>query len=193
MLFCLLLIFFQNQLFRKILSGIPSECETAWIQIRPDILSGLIWVQTVCKGYQQQRVNLMPVIGRGATTIFGFDVRVVRPPCLRHIECAQNAKFLWHPLGGGGGLRVSTLTCLITDIALLAIFTVFHLPLGSILILVRRDWTRHRFLSQGTVVSWYAETWERSSCGTEMKSKKNFLHAKYFFMLFVVLCKLLKK
>ena len=51
--FCRLLIFFQIPLFRKILSGIPSECQTVWIQIRPDILSGPIWVQTVCKGYQQ--------------------------------------------------------------------------------------------------------------------------------------------
>ena len=45
--------FFQNQFFRKILSEIPSECQTVWIQIRPDISSGLIWVQIVCKGYQQ--------------------------------------------------------------------------------------------------------------------------------------------
>ena len=45
--------FFQNQLFHKILSGIPSEWQTVWIQIRPDFLSGLIWVQTVCKGDQQ--------------------------------------------------------------------------------------------------------------------------------------------
>ena len=29
---------FQNQLFRKILSRIPSVCQTVWIQIRPDIL-----------------------------------------------------------------------------------------------------------------------------------------------------------
>ena len=42
-------IFFQNQLFRKILSGIP-KYQKVWIQIRPDILSGLILVQTVCKG-----------------------------------------------------------------------------------------------------------------------------------------------
>ena len=41
--------FFRNQFFQKILSGIPSKCQTDWIQIRPDILSGLIWVQTVCK------------------------------------------------------------------------------------------------------------------------------------------------
>ena len=52
MLFCRLL-FFQIQLFRKILSGIPSECQTVWIQIRPNLLLGLIWVQTVCESYQQ--------------------------------------------------------------------------------------------------------------------------------------------
>ena len=51
-LFCRLLIFFQNQLFFKILSGIPSDCQQVWIQIRADILSALIWFQTVCKGYQ---------------------------------------------------------------------------------------------------------------------------------------------
>ena len=35
----------------------PSECQTIWIQIRPDILLGLIWVQTVCKGYQQMTLE----------------------------------------------------------------------------------------------------------------------------------------
>ena len=39
--------FFQNQLIGEILSRIPSECQIDCIQIRPDILSGLIWVQTV--------------------------------------------------------------------------------------------------------------------------------------------------
>ena len=53
MLFCCLWIFVFKLNFSKNLSGIPSECLTVWIQIRPDILSGLIWVQTVCKGYQQ--------------------------------------------------------------------------------------------------------------------------------------------
>ena len=37
---------------KKNLSGIPSECQTVWIQIRPNILLGLIRVQTVCIGYQ---------------------------------------------------------------------------------------------------------------------------------------------
>ena len=30
--------------------SIPSRCQKVWIQIRPNILLGLIWVQTVCKG-----------------------------------------------------------------------------------------------------------------------------------------------
>ena len=39
---------------------IPPECqfETIWIQIRPDILSDLIWVQTVCKGYQMKMLAI---------------------------------------------------------------------------------------------------------------------------------------
>ena len=45
--------FFKINYFEKFLSGIPSECQTDWIQIRPDVLSGLIWVQSVCKGYEQ--------------------------------------------------------------------------------------------------------------------------------------------
>ena len=35
-------IFFQNELFQKIISRIPSQCQKIWIQI-------LIWVQTVCR------------------------------------------------------------------------------------------------------------------------------------------------
>ena len=45
--------FKKNQLFQKFLTGTLSECQTVWIQIRTNLLSGLIWVQTVCKGYQQ--------------------------------------------------------------------------------------------------------------------------------------------
>ena len=33
-------IFYKNQLFQNILSGIPTECQTVWIQIRPDLTSG---------------------------------------------------------------------------------------------------------------------------------------------------------
>ena len=48
-----LTLFILHAFFKKNLSGIPSQCQTVWIQIRPDILLGLIWVQTICKGYQQ--------------------------------------------------------------------------------------------------------------------------------------------
>ena len=47
--------FFHNWLFQNILLGTLSEYFTVRIQIRPDILSGLIWVQSVCKGYQQMK------------------------------------------------------------------------------------------------------------------------------------------
>ena len=38
-------------------SEIPSGCQTVWIRIRPDVLSGLICVQTVCEVYQQMTVQ----------------------------------------------------------------------------------------------------------------------------------------
>ena len=47
MLFCCLLIFFQNQLFQKIISGIPSECQSV----------GLIWFKTAYKSYLEKTVG----------------------------------------------------------------------------------------------------------------------------------------
>ena len=49
---CRLLTFFKIN-FSKIISGTLSECQMFWIQIRPDILPGLIWVKTACKDYKQ--------------------------------------------------------------------------------------------------------------------------------------------
>ena len=34
------------------------ECQTVKIHIRPDILSGLIWIQTVCKCYKQSLLEI---------------------------------------------------------------------------------------------------------------------------------------
>ena len=45
---CRLLIF-SKLTFSKKKSGIPLGCQTVWIQIRSDVLSGLIWVRTVSK------------------------------------------------------------------------------------------------------------------------------------------------
>ena len=45
--------FVLKSAFQNILLGTLSECQTVWIQIRTDVLSVLIWVQTVYQGYQQ--------------------------------------------------------------------------------------------------------------------------------------------
>ena len=85
MLFCHLLIFFHYQLFEKIISGILSECQTDWIQIRPDISSGLIWVQSVCKGYEQ-----MTLVGNELSYAFiSYDFQTLNYNCLAlsHFDC----------------------------------------------------------------------------------------------------------
>ena len=47
---------YQNQHFRKKIfqECHQRECQTVWTHIRPDILSGLMWVQTVCECYQAE-------------------------------------------------------------------------------------------------------------------------------------------
>ena len=57
-------IFFQNHLFQNILSGILSECQTVWIQIRPDNMSGLSesgYQRTAlrCRTEQNRTVSLL--------------------------------------------------------------------------------------------------------------------------------------
>ena len=44
--FCRLQIFFKINFFEKLFQEYH-QCQTAWIQIRPNILLGLIWVQTL--------------------------------------------------------------------------------------------------------------------------------------------------
>ena len=56
MFFLLSADFLLNQLFPIIILGMPSECQTDWIQFRPKVLSGLIWVQSVSKGYEQTTI-----------------------------------------------------------------------------------------------------------------------------------------
>ena len=47
--------FFSKLTFKNIFQEhyTLSECQALWIQIRPDVLSGLIWVHTVCKDNPQ--------------------------------------------------------------------------------------------------------------------------------------------
>ena len=63
--------FFSKPTFSKIVSGIPPECQTDWIRIRPDILSGLIWVQFAKVTY-------------GQTTLVGngLNINIQRSLCL---------------------------------------------------------------------------------------------------------------
>ena len=49
MLFCCLLIFFSKSTFLKTISGIPSEFTDL-----ARLLSRLVWVQSVCKSYEQR-------------------------------------------------------------------------------------------------------------------------------------------
>ena len=75
--------------FIKILSGIPSECQTVWIQIRPDILSGLIWVQTVCKGYQQ-----MTLVGNELSTIINSVLGLTKECWQKHYHNSIQSVYL---------------------------------------------------------------------------------------------------
>ena len=43
--------------FLEIKSGIPSECQTVWMQVRSDRRSVLTFAHTVCKGYQQKTLT----------------------------------------------------------------------------------------------------------------------------------------
>ena len=44
---------FKSNFFKKFFLGTLLECQTVWVQIRPDITLCLTWVQTICKDYQQ--------------------------------------------------------------------------------------------------------------------------------------------
>ena len=82
MLFVVCWFFFQIKLFGNILSGILSECQTVWTQIRPDDSSGLIWVQTVCQDYQQ-------------TTLVDKDLSVLQVIALSSVTIKWS---LWYPM-----------------------------------------------------------------------------------------------
>ena len=46
---------FQNQLLPQNIRGIPHSCHTVWIQIKLNVLSGLIKIETVCKRVIRRR------------------------------------------------------------------------------------------------------------------------------------------
>ena len=52
------------QSFKKSFQKYYCNCQIVWIQIMPNILSGLNWVKTVCKDYQQMTASACCVIFR---------------------------------------------------------------------------------------------------------------------------------
>ena len=77
--FCRLPIFFPKSTSLKFLSGKPPECQTVWIQIRSELLSGLIWVQAVSNSYQRTTLvgkrkfeNMWKNTGWSVKQKFGF-------------------------------------------------------------------------------------------------------------------------
>ena len=65
---------------KNILSGTLSECQMVWIQIRTNILSVLIWVQTVCKDYQHTTKVSFSLVRKNVNSFHTF----VAVPFLRH-------------------------------------------------------------------------------------------------------------
>ena len=73
--------FFSKLTLSKNLPGTLSECPPVSIQIRTRVLSFLIWVQTVCKDYQQMtKVAKMKLI----STCMGFHMS---PELRKDMKC----------------------------------------------------------------------------------------------------------
>ena len=47
--------FLRSQLFQQIISGIPSKGQTVWIQIRPEMLQGML----ACDRHENQDISLL--------------------------------------------------------------------------------------------------------------------------------------
>ena len=83
--FCHLLNFFKFNIFERFFQdafGVSNSFDQkVWNQIRPDILSGLIWFQTFCKSFQQTArrkwVNLFPIRSNFYPLLFLFCLNFV--------------------------------------------------------------------------------------------------------------------
>ena len=116
--FCGFFFFFLKINFFKKIFLEYHQCQTVWIQISPDVSSGLIWVQTVCTGYQQmtkvatswERINrgdcLIQVAFKAGLTIclkmydnVPYDLHPVRAQIILHKHPSDLSCFwaLQHP------------------------------------------------------------------------------------------------
>ena len=78
MLFLLSVNFFQ-----KILSEIPSECQTVWTQIRPNVLSGYIDVNLL--------FNVLPIVGWSSVIVFVLCIPLCSFKFYNHLEEEEKA------------------------------------------------------------------------------------------------------
>ena len=82
------LLFCHILLFGCLIFSLPSRSQTIWIQIRPDIMSGLILVQTVCKSLQQT-TKVAPA-GKELNTKQLIDTTIWLKPWLKLISFDSN-------------------------------------------------------------------------------------------------------
>ena len=102
--------FQKIKIFQYFFSGIiiPSVCQTVWYQIKPD-MSGLIWVQTVCKGYLQrtkdvtksvvtgrERVELIQKINKLSSKLIVPLVVQSKLACSKRCKYSQNSNSKLH-------------------------------------------------------------------------------------------------
>ena len=71
---CRLLTFFKINFFEKTLAGIPSECQTVWIQIRTDILSVPTFCAEVINRWQKSPLARKEILERPFYMYFSFTL-----------------------------------------------------------------------------------------------------------------------
>ena len=93
--------FFSSQIKR--LSGTSSECQTVWIQIRPDFLLALIWDQTACNSHQQQtKVSRERLKGMMCLPTFQYHKQQ------QLLHCCHEKNHTWDSFSGNYGQTSET-------------------------------------------------------------------------------------
>ena len=98
----LLTFFLQIYLFKKFFQE-HYQCQTVWIQVRTYVSSVLIWVQTVCKGYQR---TTKVADSKERVIYYIPEGLIVENITLRHAIINQSEVKVDNILGGGIFLQI---------------------------------------------------------------------------------------